>query len=99
MVRLLPSATVPVVLSHGGKNWNLSYNGDYKAPRFDSTWKRFVIENHLKLGDACVFELTENSNTNLRFNVHILRLDDMPTELLELMDSFGQTVETPICID
>ncbi|KAL8555572.1 hypothetical protein ACS0TY_003394 [Phlomoides rotata] len=50
MVPFLPRATVPVVLSHGGKNWNLSYNGDYTAPKFDPQWKIFVAENHLKIG-------------------------------------------------
>lgn len=90
MVQLLPRATIPVVLRHGGKNWNLSYKGDFKTPKFDPRWKTFVTENHLKVGDACVFELMDKSRTKLRFKVHILRLDNLPNELLELIESHGQ---------
>ncbi|KAL8457619.1 hypothetical protein ACS0TY_035473 [Phlomoides rotata] len=99
MVPFLPRATVPVVHSYGGKNRNLSYNGDYKPPKFDRQWKIFVAENHLKIGDACVFELMENNGKNLRFKVHILGPGDMPAELQELIKSRGQTLEAPICIN
>lgn len=99
MVPLLPHATVPVVLRHGGKNWNLSYIGDARNPRFDSKcWRTFVAENHLKFGDACVFELMETSRTSLTFKVHILR-NHLPPELLAVIDSRGKTPETPIELD
>ncbi|KAI3448970.1 hypothetical protein Pfo_005635 [Paulownia fortunei] len=98
MLLALPRATVPVALRHGGKNWKLSYIGDSSRPRFDSKWKTFVTENHLKFGDACVFELIEPSSTNLLFKVHILR-GDLPPDLLAVVDSRGKTPDTPIVLD
>ncbi|KAL6513500.1 hypothetical protein OROGR_020986 [Orobanche gracilis] len=86
--KMLPCAAVPVVLRYGGKNWTVCYTGDSKRPRFDSKWKNFVIDNHLKYGDACVFELTDPSRTKPVFKVHILRAD-LPPELLELVDIRG----------
>ncbi|KAL2478450.1 B3 domain-containing protein [Forsythia ovata] len=97
-IPLLPSARVPVILRHGGKNWNMSYIGNCGFPRFDSNWKTFVLENDLKIGDACVFELMECSSTNLRFKVHVLR-GDLPPELLAKVNSRGKTQDAPIVLD
>ncbi|KAL6565767.1 hypothetical protein OROHE_004822 [Orobanche hederae] len=83
--KMLPCAVVPVVLRYGGKNWTVSYTGDSSRPRFGSKWKNFVIDNRLKCGDACVFELTDPSRTKPVFKVHILRAD-LPPELMELVD-------------
>ncbi|KAL8542475.1 hypothetical protein ACS0TY_003364 [Phlomoides rotata] len=108
LIPLLPDTSMPAVLRHGAKNWTVSYLGGVK-PRFvNRGWRRFVTQNHLKAGDVCVFELKENTGTNLRFKVHILRTDDLPHELiatdpddllLEELPGDGITVETAICID
>ncbi|KAK6120760.1 hypothetical protein DH2020_045501 [Rehmannia glutinosa] len=95
---VLPRAIIPVVLRHGGKNWTVSYHGDSRRPRFGSKWKEFVIDNHLKSGDACVFELIEPVRIYPVLKVHILR-GDLPPELLELMDTRGKTANAPIVID
>lgn len=97
-IRLLPRATVPVVIRHGGKTWTVSYVGDTDRPRFDCQWKTFIIDNDLRCGDACVFELMESSSTNVTLKVHILR-GDLPPELRELVDSRGATTNAPADID
>ncbi|KAG8391336.1 hypothetical protein BUALT_Bualt01G0177200 [Buddleja alternifolia] len=97
IVKELPKATVPVVLSHGGKNWNMSYVGTCPGQRFDTRWKKFVIDNHLQEGDALVFELMECSKTKIKFKVHILR-GDLPHELQMAIDSSG-SVDNPITIE
>ncbi|PIN25148.1 hypothetical protein CDL12_02090 [Handroanthus impetiginosus] len=99
IVRELPQATVPVVLRYNCKNWNLSYMGNCSSPRLDSKWKNFVNDNNLKIGDACVFELMENSSSNIRFKVHILR-GDLPPELRAKVDGRGQATENnPMQVD
>ncbi|KAG8363534.1 hypothetical protein BUALT_Bualt19G0032400 [Buddleja alternifolia] len=98
VIDMLPRATIPVVLRHKGKNWNMSYAGDSSRPRFGPKWRTFVTENNLKVGDACVFELMEPTNTNLKLRVLILR-GDTPPELLALVDTRGKTSVTPIVVD
>lgn len=39
------------------------------------SWKSFVQDNHLKVGDACVFELKKGSKVRT-FKVHIFRAED-----------------------
>ncbi|XP_073023412.1 B3 domain-containing protein Os04g0386900-like [Primulina eburnea] len=98
MVHLLPRATVPVTLTYGDKDWNLSYRGDCARAAFDSEWRGFVKDNDLKCEDACVFELVENSGKNLKFKVHILR-GDLPPEMVALVNSSGTTSDSPIVLD
>ncbi|KAL3832889.1 hypothetical protein ACJIZ3_007625 [Penstemon smallii] len=98
IVHELPRAKVPVVLRHGGKNWNSTYIGDSTSQRFEhSTWRNFVVDNGLKEGDALVFELKECSNTNIKFKVHILKCD-LPPELLAKFKPRG-TLDNPIPVD
>uniref|UniRef100_A0A1D1Z2E3 B3 domain-containing protein Os04g0386900 n=1 Tax=Anthurium amnicola TaxID=1678845 RepID=A0A1D1Z2E3_9ARAE len=89
----LPDDVVPVVLSNGDKTWNLTYIGDRPLRRFDSGWKKFSVENHLKIGDACVFELMDEG-TPLKFKVQILD-GKIPLDTPEK----GHTLEAPIVID
>ncbi|KZV21793.1 hypothetical protein F511_02951 [Dorcoceras hygrometricum] len=99
IAELLPRATVPVTLTYNGKEWNSSYRGESsRHPRFDSRWKVFARDNDLKCGDACVFELLENSKENLRFKVIILRCD-LPPELVEMVDSRGKSFDSPIFLE
>ncbi|GFP93915.1 B3 domain-containing protein os04g0386900 [Phtheirospermum japonicum] len=85
---MLPRTVVPVVLRHGGKNWTMRYIGDAARPRFDAKWKDFAIDNKLKPGDACVFEVIDPSCENLVIKVHILR-GDLPPKLEALVDTRG----------
>ncbi|CAL5401454.1 unnamed protein product [Camellia sinensis] len=97
MHRLLPSIAVPVILTYRGNNWEMIYFGDHISKRFDTRWARFVKDNDLRIGDACVFEVTECSNTLVRFRVQILR-GDFPPELLARVHN-GQTSDAAIVIE
>ncbi|KAL8028459.1 hypothetical protein ABFX02_14G161700 [Erythranthe guttata] len=98
MTQRLPRATIPAVLRHRGKTWNMSYCGDAARPRFDYKWKAFVADNHLKVGDGCVFELMESDSRNAVFKVMIVR-GEIPPELQALIDSRGKSEAVPIVID
>ncbi|KAL7083489.1 hypothetical protein ACP275_14G166200 [Erythranthe tilingii] len=98
MTQRLPRATIPAVLRHGGKTWNVSYCGDAARPRFDYKWKAFVADNNLKIGYGCVFELMESDSKKAVFKVMIVR-GDIPPELQALIDSRGKSEAAPIVID
>lgn len=73
--RILPNKTLPVSLTCSGKKWEMIYLGKgSRINKFGPTgWKTFVVDNMLKVGDFCVFELMENSDVALNFKVRILR--------------------------
>lgn len=91
----LPAATLPVVLSCGNKSWAVSYLGDCKQRRFDSRWRNFAVDNHLKVGDACIFELMD-SGKSLKFKVQIL--DGSIPSFVAALD-YGSSSNSPITID
>ncbi|CAI9095021.1 OLC1v1030873C1 [Oldenlandia corymbosa var. corymbosa] len=66
----LASLKAPVVLLSHGNRWNTTSSGG-NGKRFG--WRKFVIDNDLKVGDCCFFELLEASNTEIEFKVIILR--------------------------
>ncbi|PRQ56900.1 putative transcription factor B3-Domain family [Rosa chinensis] len=94
---LLLSCSVPVVLTFGGKTWEMTCNTANNAQKFFDrpSWKAFVDDNNLKVGDGCVFELTECSSTKLVFRVQILR-GEIPAQLLDkdtlVAIKFGRTL-------
>ncbi|XP_057249909.1 B3 domain-containing protein Os06g0112300 [Beta vulgaris subsp. vulgaris] len=95
--RLLPNKTVPVILTCGGRSWETTYLGDNAAyqKKFDQRWRAFAEDNMLKVGDACVFELMECSDTSLKFKVQVLR-GDFPSILLGDQDG---TIDNPIVVE
>ena len=56
-----------------GRDWSTMYN----ASKIYGGWKKFVIDNNLKVGDVCVFDLTKV--IDLSFKVLIFRLNAEPT--------------------
>ncbi|KAH6812287.1 hypothetical protein C2S53_015871, partial [Perilla frutescens var. hirtella] len=99
---IFPRVPVPMILTHGGKKWLMSYKGNTRrSPRFEySDWRTFVSDNNLKTKDACIFEVMESSSTILRLRVLILRnIDKCPPELDAEIESRGNTPETAIDID
>uniref|UniRef100_A0A803ML10 TF-B3 domain-containing protein n=1 Tax=Chenopodium quinoa TaxID=63459 RepID=A0A803ML10_CHEQI len=93
----LPNKTIPVILTRGGKSWETTYLGE-NAPsykRFDSRWRAFAEDNNLKVGDVCVFELVEQSDTLLKFKVQVLQ-GDFPSMLLNKEDG---TINNPIVVE
>ncbi|XP_048227568.1 B3 domain-containing transcription factor VRN1 isoform X2 [Ricinus communis] len=53
-----------------GKSWSVVYNYDVtnRKPRarMSHGWKEFAHENHLQIGDVCVFELINRAKTTLK---------------------------------
>ncbi|XP_022147119.1 B3 domain-containing protein Os04g0386900-like [Momordica charantia] len=94
---VLPAIVIHGVLYCGGKEWTVDYYGNRRGKSLDTRhWRKFVNDNHLKSGDACVFELMECSSSTLKFRVQILR-GDIP---VQLHDKFsGESKDTPIKID
>ncbi|XP_021755501.1 B3 domain-containing protein Os06g0112300-like [Chenopodium quinoa] len=93
----LPNKTIPVILTRGGNSWETTYFGE-NAPsykRFDSRWRVFAEDNNLEVGDVCVFELMEQSDTLLKFKVQVLR-GDFPSMLLNKEDG---TINNPIVVE
>ncbi|WOL18282.1 B3 domain-containing protein [Canna indica] len=88
----LPSNRVHSTLCCQGKKWEMTYFGYQRQKRFDAGWKHFVMDNNLKIGDGCVFELMDDKN--LKFKVQILR-GDLPPEFVEN----GMISGKPILID
>ena len=99
MTKLLPPVDVPVIFTYCGKKWETLYTivpreGRGHSLRTSIRWRKFVTDNNLKEGDACVFELTERSDKLIKVRVQILR-GDFPYELLNSVDG-GTRDETII---
>ncbi|CAH1429050.1 unnamed protein product [Lactuca virosa] len=95
----LPTSTVPASIVYHGKVWDLLYHGDQTKRRFgNEAWGKFVTDNNLVAGDACVFELMEGSLKSriVKFKVQILR-SGFPSKLLEKAEGFN--MNNPIAID
>ena len=71
----------------------MMYDGIRK--RFDTNWRKFAVDNGLKIGDACVFELEECSGSKLVFRVQILD-GEIPPELAQKIP--GASANYPINI-
>ncbi|KAL1547474.1 hypothetical protein AAHA92_23949 [Salvia divinorum] len=104
MVPICPRQVVPMILTHGSKNWNMSYNGKAKQHRFEAGgWRSFVADNKMELGDACIFEVMEPSMESFRLRVIILRnIEYLPPELeanVPDTQADGMTPESAIEID
>lgn len=95
----LPKARTATVLLCRGKSWTVNYCGDLKLKRFDMAWMDFAVDNRLRVGDACVFELMTgtgsegNNKEGMTFQVQILR-GGLPEEVT----SKGATSDEPIVI-
>ncbi|KAH0456025.1 hypothetical protein IEQ34_013932 [Dendrobium chrysotoxum] len=88
----LPNATLQVTLVHQGKTWVVKYYGESTLKRFGCGWKKFALENKLKIGDGCVFELIDDDK-ELKLGVQILD-GQIPLEYIKL-----GSAEKPINLD
>ncbi|KAK8945707.1 B3 domain-containing protein [Platanthera guangdongensis] len=68
----LPDAALQVVLTRKGKAWKMKYLGEGILKRFGCGWKEFALDNHLKVGDGCVFELMARDDNEMKLQVQIL---------------------------
>ena len=94
--RLLPEARVPAALLCRGRSWAASYCGDLKCKKIDTAaWRDFALDNALRVGDACVFELIAGTSagSEVVFRVQVLR-GGLPEEIT----SKGTTPDEPLVI-
>ncbi|XP_022681396.1 B3 domain-containing protein Os06g0112300 isoform X2 [Setaria italica] len=94
--RHLPEARVPATLLCRGRSWAASYCGDLKCKKIDAAWRDFAVDNGLRVGDACVFELVTpaaGDGEEVVFRVQVLR-GDLPEEIT----SKGATSDEPLVI-
>jgi len=99
--RLLPEARVPAALLCRGRSWAASYCGDLKCKKIDAGWRDFAVDNALRVGDACVFELitapaaagSSAASSEVVFRVQVLR-GGLPEEIT----SKGATPDEPLVI-
>ncbi|XP_072957947.1 B3 domain-containing protein Os04g0386900-like isoform X2 [Typha angustifolia] len=90
----LPSCSVHISISCGNRTWEMKYRGNCLLKKFETGWKIFAIDNNLKIGDGCVFELMDSKN--LKFRAQILR-GEIPSMVVSNAD--GQNFNSPIMID
>ncbi|MQM10579.1 hypothetical protein Taro_043471, partial [Colocasia esculenta] len=74
----LPSEKAKVTLRtpHGKERWVVSFRKEKCSYGFSGDWRKFVQDNHLEEGDACVFEL-KGSKKEIIMHVHIFRVVEL----------------------
>ncbi|XP_062186220.1 B3 domain-containing protein Os04g0386900-like [Phragmites australis] len=92
----LPSSTVPATLTWSGRSWEMRFTGGRQIQRLEAGWRSFALDNGLRLGDGCVFELVDGAAEAVTFRVQVLR-DDIPAAIRE--KAGGYTSSSPIVID
>ncbi|XP_074580813.1 B3 domain-containing protein Os04g0386900-like [Curcuma longa] len=90
----MPGDSVRAILFCGEKMWEVHFccHKDYKY--FRGGWKAFAVDNHMRMGDGCVFELMDKKK--MHFKVQILR-GDAPDLRGEGGD--GRSSSDPILVD
>lgn len=71
----------------------MRYLGSRSIRRFDGGWRHFAVDNGLRIGDGCVFELIDDKN--LRFEVRVLS-GQVPSMFAS---SSGRSNDVPIVVD
>ncbi|GMI68098.1 REPRODUCTIVE MERISTEM 39, REDUCED VERNALIZATION RESPONSE 1 [Hibiscus trionum] len=64
-----------VLLLSNGKSWPVicyqhSIEGSKPNVIFGDGWSKFVVDNNLEVGDACVFELVEGAETSMNVTIY-----------------------------
>ena len=72
----------------------MKYSGHLALKRINSGWREFALDNHLKVGDGCVYELMDSEK--LKFRVQILSGEVPPRSAYEVA---GRSSDNPITID
>lgn len=66
-----PRGNVEVLLLHQKREWRAVFVGERNTCGLGPGWKIFAVDNELKIGDICTFELEDKDNYILK--VHIQR--------------------------
>ncbi|KAF0924989.1 hypothetical protein E2562_015052 [Oryza meyeriana var. granulata] len=92
----LPSKTAPATLAWRGRSWGMRFTGGRLIQRLEAGWRGFAVDNDLRLGDGCVFELVDGGGELVTFRVQVLRAE-IPARIRGRAG--GYTSATPIVID
>ncbi|KAJ1270638.1 hypothetical protein BS78_06G068000 [Paspalum vaginatum] len=92
----LPATTVPAAVTRRGRSWGMRFTGGRQIQRLEAGWRAFAVDNGLRLGDGCVFELVDGKPEGVVFRVQVLRAD-IPPAIRERAG--GYTSSSPILID
>ncbi|KAK8964999.1 B3 domain-containing protein [Platanthera guangdongensis] len=88
-LEFLPPSSTSLILSCREKEWVVRCIAYARSKVIRSGWKQFAIDNKLKIGDGCVFELLDDDE--MKFRVQILS-GEVPA-------ANGDNIENPIVID
>ncbi|XP_020577614.1 B3 domain-containing protein Os04g0386900-like [Phalaenopsis equestris] len=91
----LPSSSAWIILCCREKEWAAKCRVSQSAKFINEGWKQFVLDNNLKIGDGCVFELMNIKE--LRFRVQILS-GELPVSPTTDIFTRGNSIDTPILI-
>ncbi|CAD5173645.1 unnamed protein product [Musa acuminata subsp. malaccensis] len=85
-VQNMPGCDQSVLLRlPSGGTWQVNYIVHYKATKFGSGWRQFVVDNELEKDDVCLFEIIIAKNYDFVLEVNIFRAVTpaivLPTEL------------------
>ncbi|XP_040379035.1 B3 domain-containing protein Os04g0386900-like [Oryza brachyantha] len=92
----LPSKTAPATVTWRGRSWGMRFTGGRLIQRLEAGWRGFAVDNDLRLGDGCVFELVDGGGDRVEFRVQVLRAE-IPARITGRAG--GCTSATPIVID
>ncbi|GMI68097.1 related to vernalization1 1 [Hibiscus trionum] len=64
-----------ILLLSNGKSWPVIYyqhriEGPKPNVKFGDGWSKFVVDNNLDVGDACVFQLTEAAVSSMNVTIY-----------------------------
>ncbi|TVU14013.1 hypothetical protein EJB05_37454, partial [Eragrostis curvula] len=99
LVPFPPPSTAPATLtSWCGRSWDMWFTGGRQIQRLEAGWRGFALDNGLRLGDGCVFELVDGAaeGGTVKFRVQVLHAD-IPAAIRE--KAGGYTSTSPIEID
>jgi hypothetical protein len=96
LASFLPSKSTPATLMWQGRSWEMRFTGGRLIQRLDAGWKSFALDNALRLGDGCVFELETADGESVVFRVQVLRAE-IPAAIRERAG--GYTASSPLLLD
>ncbi|PKU68731.1 B3 domain-containing protein Os04g0386900 [Dendrobium catenatum] len=91
----LPPSSTRIVLCCREKEWFAKYKVYKNVKVIREGWKQFVVDNDLKIGDGCVFELMNDKELKIR--VQILN-GELPATKSTCF-TVGRNIDNPILIE
>ncbi|MCD7472242.1 hypothetical protein HAX54_013268 [Datura stramonium] len=94
-----PTSSDVVLRVSSKREWNVKCSLGTSNAKFSAGWKKFVLDNNLKVGDVCVFE--QASRSKLLFNVIIFSCAEglVKTCLLRLLPPISFAKQTAVMVN